>query len=469
VVNRLSEAPGIALAPGTVVEMDVTDLLANGQGVGRVSGMVIFVWGPLPGERARVRITLVKAKYVVADLVELLSVSADRVEPFCPVFGDCGGCQVQHLAYAAQLDWKRAIIESALRRIGGIREATVAVPIGMARPRAYRNKMALVARRRAAGEEFGFYQARSHDIVPVRACPTAHPKLDATIGNLWDAAREPRTAQAFAGARHVVARVGAASGESVVSITTDRASATLPAVADALRAALPGTAGIANSYDPASANAVLGRRHVLLSGSAEVEDEIGGVRFRVSAASFFQINPEIVAEIFRFIAPAVGAGSRIVDLYCGPGTFSLFFARSGARVLGIEENASAVREARANAERNGLAKLTSFIAGRVEQAVQGAAAAETAAATVVFLDPPRKGSDEATLAAIAAARVPQVWYLSCNPATLARDLAQLVAAGYVLDAVQPFDMFPQTGHVEALAALRMPDAAPAPFVRVEGQ
>ncbi len=230
--------------------------------------------------------------------------------------------------------------------------------------------MVLVARRRAAGgEEFGFYQARSHDIVPVRACPTAHPKLDATIGKLWDAAREPRTAQAFAGARHVVARVGAASGESVVSITTDRASATLPAVADALRAALPGTAGIANSYDPASANAVLGRRHVLLSGSAEVEDEIGGVRFRVSAASFFQINPEIVAEIFRFIAPAVGAGSRIVDLYCGPGTFSLFFARCGARVLGIEENASAVREARANAERNGLAKLTSFIAGRVEQAV----------------------------------------------------------------------------------------------------
>src|SRR5580704_11306049 len=116
--------------------MDVTDLLANGQGVGRVSGMVIFVWGPLPGERARVRVTLVKAKYVVADLVELLSVSPERVEPFCPVFGECGGCQVQHLAYAAQLDWKRAMIESALRRIGGIRAATVAAPIGMPRPRA---------------------------------------------------------------------------------------------------------------------------------------------------------------------------------------------------------------------------------------------------------------------------------------------------------------------------------------------
>jgi 23S rRNA (uracil1939-C5)-methyltransferase len=444
--------------------MDVTDLLANGQGVGRVSGIVVFVWGPLPGERARVRITMVKAKYVVGEMIELIERSDDRVEPFCPAFGECGGCQVQHLAYAAQLDWKRAMIESALRRIGGIRDATVAAPVGMAHPRAYRNKMALVVRARESGPEFGFYQARSHDIVPIEACPTAHPQLDATIGNLWKAARDPALRPAFAGARHVVARVGDASGEAIVSITTDRASPTLPPLANALQAALPGTAGVANSYDPSSANAVLGRKHVRLSGSSEVEDEIGGVKFRVSAASFFQINPEIVAEIFRFIAPAIEDGSRFVDLYCGPGTFSLFFARNGARVLGIEENPSAVREARANAHSNGLGALTTFIAARVEQAMHhGQGAKELASATVAFLDPPRKGTDEATLAAIVAARVPRVWYLSCNPATLARDLAQLVAAGYVLDVVQPFDMFPQTGHVEALAALRLAHLAPAPF------
>ena len=463
-VSRLTEHAERVLVQGSVVELDVTDLLANGQGVGRASGMVVFVWGPLPGERAKVRIALVKAKYLVGELIELLERSPDRAEPFCPVFGECGGCQVQHLQYPAQLSWKRAMIESALRRIGGIRDAPVAPVVGMRDPRGYRNKMALVVQPGTSGPEFGFYQARSHDIVPVHSCPTAEPQLDATIERLWAAARDPQTGAAFDGARHVVARVARSSGQSIVSITTDRASTTLPAVAARVREALPGAVGIANSFEPGSPNAVIGRRHTTLSGTGEIEEEIGGVRFRVSTASFFQINSEVVGSIFRFLEPALRTGLRMVDLYCGAGTFSLFFARCGAEVVGVEENPGAVREARANAERNRLRERTAFVAGRVERAVgDGPAAAALQLADVAFLDPPRKGTDEATLSAIVAARVPHVWYLSCNPATLARDLAQLVAGGYVLDIVAPFDMFPQTGHVEALAALRLPHVAPATF------
>lgn len=468
---RSEVAPPAALAMGDVVEIACTDLIAKtGQAVGRSNGMVVYVLGPIQGERARVRIESVKAKYAVGELVELLERSPDRVEPFCGVFGVCGGCQVQHVAYPAQLAWKRGIVENALRRLGGIANARVGKPIGMENPRAYRNKMALVALAGTGGATptFGFYAARTHDVVPIDACPIVMPQLDRAIAGLWDAARTPAVARAFNGARHVIARVGRASGEGVVSLTTERASSDLAAVAPALAAKLPGTVGIGNSYEPPSENAVMGRRNVTVFGQSEMTEEIDGIRFRVSPASFFQVNSDMVGKIFAYLARHVRGRRTIIDLYCGAGTFSLFFAKHGARVVGIEENPHAVREAHANAALNGVAELTAFINGRVDETLRSKAGAQALASSeIVFLDPPRKGSDEATLAAIAHARVPHVWYLSCNPATLARDLAQLIAAGYVLSGVQPFDMFPQTGHIEALAALHRPDVLAVDFELLE--
>lgn len=454
-----------SLAPGDVVEVVCTDLIAKtGQAVGRSAGMVVYVLGPVPGERARVRIETVKAKYAVAQMLELLDRSPDRVEPFCPVFGLCGGCQVQHLAYGAQLRWKRGIVENAILRLGGIRDARVGLPVGMDDPREYRNKMALVVTAKA-DTAFGFYAARTHDVVPIAGCPIVMPQLNRAIAGLWDAARDPATARAFEGANHVIARAGSASGEGVVSITTARPSTTLAARAPQLAAKLPGTVGISNSSEPASENAVMGRRNATVFGKPEMQEEIDGVRFRVSAASFFQVNSEMVGKLFAYLAPQVPRGGRIIDLYCGAGTFALFFAKHGARVVGIEENPHAVREAQANAALNGVEAQTAFVSGRVDATLRAKFGADAlAAADVVFLDPPRKGSDEATLAALVRARPAHVWYLSCNPATLARDLAQLVAGGYRLGAVQPFDMFPQTGHIEALAALHRPDVAPLDFL-----
>jgi 23S rRNA (uracil1939-C5)-methyltransferase len=469
--SNASAAVVAVLAPGDVVDIDCTDLIARtGQAVGRADGMVVYVLGPVPGERARVRIESVKAKYAVAELVELLLRSPDRAEPFCPVFGTCGGCQVQHVAYPAQLRWKRSIVENALRRLGGIADARVGLPIGMDDPRAYRNKMALVVTRTPGDSPdvpqttFGFYAARSHDVVPIEGCPIVMPQLDRAIAGLWDAAADRATASAFNGARHAIARVGKSSGEAVLSITTERASPSLAAGAAALAAKLPGTIGISNSFEPPSENAVMGRRNVSVYGSPEMHEEIDGVRFRVSPASFFQVNSEIVGKIFGYLSTQLGRAGRIIDLYCGAGTFAIYFAKHGARVVGIEENPSAVREAKANAALNEVSESTIFINGRVDGTLRSKIGAEAlAAADVVFLDPPRKGSDEATLDALIAARVPHVWYLSCNPATLARDLAQLVAGGYRLGAVQPFDMFPQTGHIEALASLHRADVAPLPF------
>ncbi len=467
--SEIAVAP--VLAPGDVVEVACTDLIAKtGQAVGRAGGMVVYVLGPVPGERARVRIESVKAKYAVAELVELLERSPDRVEPFCGVFGICGGCQVQHLAYPAQLAWKRGIVENALRRLGGIAGARVGLPVGMDVPRAYRNKMALVTTARGEfAPAFGFYAARTHDVVPIAGCPIVMPQLDRAIAGLGEAARSPETVRAFADVRHVVARAGRASRQAVVSLTTDRPSTTLGPVAAQLAAKIPGTVGISNSFEPPSENAVMGRKNVTVYGLPEMTEEIDGLRFRVSPASFFQVNSEMVGKIFAYLAAHLSGTRRIIDLYCGAGTFSLFFAKHGARVVGIEENPSAVREAVANAALNGVGELTAFINGRVDATLRTKTGAQAlASAEIVFLDPPRKGSDEATLAALARARVPHVWYLSCNPATLARDLAQLVAAGYVLGGVQPFDMFPQTGHVEALAVLHRADVPPFEFQLREG-
>ena len=416
--------------------------------------MVVFCFGPLPRERARVRISTVKPKYAVGDVVRLIEGSPFRVQPFCTVFGSCGGCQVQHLAYAAQLQWKRDIVAGALQRIGGFTGVAVRETIGMIAPRAYRNKMSLVVEHRSSVPVLGFYRQRSHEVVPIDECPIVATQLGGYIARLHAARLVPETARALAQARHVVARNARATGEAVVTVTTAEPSPEAAAAAPALMAQLPGAVGITNSFELSSENAILGRRERVLAGKSEIEESIAGVRYRVSAGSFFQVNVEIVGRIFDFMKPGLDRPRRVVDLYCGAGTFSLFFARAGCDVYGIEESPRAVEEAQANAELNGLEGRVRFLAGRVEERIAGGEGGDALRrAQIVFLDPPRRGSDEATLGALAAAGVPNIWYLSCDPATLARDLKFLAAKGYRIGVVQPFDMFPQTGHVETLVTL----------------
>ncbi|MGB6518288.1 MAG: 23S rRNA (uracil(1939)-C(5))-methyltransferase RlmD, partial [Candidatus Cybelea sp.] len=258
-------------------------------------------------------------------------------------------------------------------------------------------------------------------------------------------------------ARHLIARSADSSGASILTVTTAHRSESARRAAEILLRGLPGLAGVTNSFDLPSANAIAGRQHRSLGGAAEIEEAIGGVRYRFSAASFFQVNVEMVARIFAYLEPHVKTPGRIVDLYCGVGTFALFFAKHGWHVIGVEENAVAIAEATANARRNGLAQRARFQAAKVERLCATPELRDALnEADVCFLDPPRKGCDGATLDAIAQARVRAIWYLSCDPATLARDSKFLVAKGYRLGTVQPFDMFPQTGHVEALAQLEYP-------------
>ena len=442
-----------SLRAGDELELAFSDILANGQGVGRAGGLVVFCFGPLPGEHARVRVTTIKQRYAVADLVELRRESPERARPFCPVFGACGGCQLQHLSYSAQLRWKRESVRAALERIGGIEDADVRETIGMAYPRAYRNKMAVVVDRTRDPAALGFYRQRSHDVVAIDACPVVSPKLNADLIKLDTLRGSQPMRGVLREARHLVAR-SSSSGESVVAIATQRSSESARRAAPALMREMPSLAGVTNSFDPSSANAILGRQHRVLAGRDEIEEQIGGIVYRVSSGSFFQVNVEIVGRIFEYLEPRLSTPKKIVDLFCGVGTFALFFAKHGSNVYGIEVSARAVDEALENARRNSLVHAVRFTVGRIEQ-LAGTPEMGNALghADVLFLDPPRKGCDERTLEAIARAHAPELWYLSCDPATLARDLKFLVAKGYRLGAVQPFDMFPQTGHVETLAQM----------------
>lgn len=450
---------GAPVRIGAQLELGFSDLLSNGQAVGRAGGVVVFCFGPLPAERARVRIVGLKPKYAVGELIELTLRSPMRAQPFCGVFGTCGGCQVQHLTYPAQLAWKLDVVSNALSRIGGFAGIAVRDPIGMINPRHYRNKMSLVVDHRSAVPEIGFYQQRSHEVVPIQGCPIVSSHLNGHIARLNEARLDPATAPAFERARHIVARSARATDQSVVTITTAAPEPGTAQAAKALLARLPGAVGLTNSFDLTSQNAIMGRKHRVLAGSAQIEERLAGVRYRVSAGSFFQVNVEIVGRIFEFMKPGLGVPRKIVDLYCGAGTFALYFAKLGSEVFGVEESAQAVAEAHENAELNGLTQRVRFTAGRVEDAVgQAEVRRALGAAQIVFLDPPRKGSDERTLGAICASRVPNVWYLSCDPATLARDLKFLAANGYRIGVVQPFDMFPHTGHVETLVTLYRTDA-----------
>ena len=446
---------------GTEVDVAFTDLLANGQAVGRSSGVVIFCFGPLPQERARVRISAIKPKYVVAEMLKLLEGSPYRTVPFCPAFGACGGCQVQHLSYPAQLSWKRDVVRGAIARIGGLANVAVREPIGMRNPRNYRNKMSLVVDHTFQAPTIGFYQQRSHDVVPIDACPIVAPQLSDYIARLNLARLNDTILPALAKAGHIVARSARTTGQSVVTFTTDRQSEEVQRAGTALMGQLPGTVGVVNSYDLGSANAIMGRTQEVVAGAGDIEEFLGGVRYRVSSGSFFQVNVEIVDRIFAFMKRGLLKPRRIVDLYCGAGTFTLFFAKNGSTVLGIEENPQAVVEAQVNAQINDLESRVQFRAGRVEDAVhQHEVRQALRAAQIVFLDPPRKGSEEGVLRAIADSGVPNVWYLSCDPATLARDLKVLAANDYLLGVVQPFDMFPHTGHIETLVTLYREGASP---------
>lgn len=546
------------------VVVDIEGLTHDGEGVGRAKGFTLFVRDALPGERVRAKVLKVKKTYGYAKRLELLAASPDRVDAPCPIFRQCGGCQLQHMAYDAQLRWKRQHVIDSLERIGKLRvagsgsgaagggadgvtdssvgangserskgletgekaitggngvalagaeaEATpteavspagvassagaaslagaaspetsapgmspsgaaaaaagivVHPTIGMNEPWRYRNKaqvpigMAMADLKDGAAGSLigGFYAQGSHRIIDMDECLIQHERNDEVVRQvkaigrrLGVSAYDENTGRGLL--RHVMVRTGYATGEVMVVLVTngDR----IPRVDEwvaGIREAVPAVKSIVQNVNKRNTNVIFGDVTRVLWGSDVIYDELDGIRFAISARSFYQVNPEQTVVLYRKAVEYAGLTGKetVIDAYCGIGTISLFLARQAGRVYGVEVVPEAIEDARRNAELNGIRNVE-FAVGLSEE-VMPRWREQGVEPDVIVVDPPRKGCDEALLQTILAMRPKRVVYVSCNPSTLARDLRVLEDGGYRTVEVQPVDMFPHTVHVECVALM----------------
>jgi len=439
-------------------EIDIDGLGKNGEGIGRLDGFAFFVEGAIPGDRVEMHILKIKNAYGYGKLVRVITPSANRAEPPCPVFARCGGCTLQHMTYAAQLDIKTKQVVDALARIGGMGDVPVEGTLGMEVPYAYRNKAQFPIRAVDGKPRAGFFAARSHALVPVEDCCTQHPANQAILQTVLVFMEEhgitcydEKTHKGLV--RHVLTRCGYHTKEIMVCLVLNGKKLPYSEVLAERLAALDGVVSVVANINTARTNVILGGECRTIWGKPHIIDTIGGLRFEISPLSFFQVNPLQTQALYNtaLALADVKAADVVADVYCGIGTLSLFFAQKAKVVYGIEVVPQAIEDARRNAEANGVTNAT-FIADRAENAMP-ALVAEGIRADVVVIDPPRKGCEAAVLDAIGEMAPRKVVYVSCDPATMARDVRVLGNKGYAVCAVQPVDMFPQTGHVETVVAL----------------
>ena len=433
------------------ITLDITGINSDAQGVGRVSGYTVFVPGALIGESVRAHVIKTGPSYAVAKLTEIIVPSPDRVTPFCAAFPSCGGCTLQHLSYPAQLKLKTQIVQDAFKHIGKFENVCVQPIIGMDRPLQYRNKGSFPFSSLDNGTvAFGFFSPKSHRLVPLTDCPIQDPKILSCVSAVraWaDINHIPPYDEATRKGllRHAVVRVSSQGETMVVIVTTGK----LPCQ-DALVSSLPEAASIWHNINPANTNVIFGKEFRLIHGKTVLCHEICGCRYNISPQSFLQVNTAQTEVLYktaiRLLDPK--PEDTILDAYCGAGTISLLLSSFCKKVIGIETVPEAIDDASRNASLNSIHN-TSFICGKVEDLLPQYCHSISS----IILDPPRKGCDPSVLSCIAESNIPKLVYISCNPATLARDAAILSSFGFSVDFVQPVDMFPHTSHVETVCCL----------------
>lgn len=438
----------------------IEDLTHDGNGVAKIDGYPLFIKGALPNEKVEIHVLKTLKKYGFAKVVEIIEPSPDRVDAPCIYFDKCGGCQLQHLSYEGQLKWKESMVRNVMKRIGKI-DAPVLPVKGMKDPWNYRNKSQIPFSMSETGPIAGFYKSKTHEIVDMERCIIQVSEADAIMANLKkelnDIGLQPYTEETHEGMlRHVVIRKGRASGEvMIVLVTTNRNFPQKDAAIDVIRKLVPNVTSIVQNVNSQKTNVIFGNETITLWGQDTIEDTIGDVRFEISARSFYQVNPvqtEVLYKQALDYAQLTGS-ETVIDAYCGIGTISLFLAQKSKYVMGVEIVEQAIEDAKRNAELNRF-ENTYFEAGPAEEVIPRWYS-EGKTADVLVVDPPRKGCDEALLNTIIEHKPKRVVYVSCNPATLARDLRILEDGGYETKEIQPVDMFPQTIHCEAVAWLEL--------------
>lgn len=446
---------------GQTVIIQISAQGTEGEGIGRVDGFAIFVPSTVEGDTARVEITKVNHSYAFGRLVELIQPSVWRVQPPCPVFDRCGGCNFMHIAYEKQLELKRQRVADCLQRIGGFESVEVASTLGMQHPWRYRNKTQMPVGRDDGGRlRAGFFAPRSHEIVPVEDCQVGSEQSASACAAVLEYMNrclvEPYDEKEHRGVvRHVFVRHSRHTGQVMVVVAANALRMEQSEVlVSLLRDRVIGLKSVIHNVNTERTNVVLGKHNVTLWGQDYIEDCMDGLRFRISPASFYQVNTQQTQVLYRTAVEfaQLTGHETVFDLYCGIGTISLYMAKHTEKVIGVELVEDAVKDARQNAVANGI-NHAYFYAGAVEQVIPRLYEMGERA-DVVVLDPPRKGVDRVTLQTVIDMNPERIVYVSCNPATLARDTKVLFDdGGYAVRRVQPVDMFAHTGHVETVALL----------------
>lgn len=451
------------LQKNQILTLRIERLSSDGSGVAHsADGEAVFVPGTAPGDEARVRIVKDCGRYAFGILDELLVPSPDRIPVDCPVAGPCGGCSLRHLDYAAELRAKQESVLDAFRRIGGL-EVPVLDILPSPEVDRYRNKVQFPVGVDKNGVPcIGFYAGRTHRIVPCPDCKL-QPGVLNEIGNALCAffaqqGIRPYDEQSGKGlVRHIFLRRGAHSGQIMVCLVCTRAK--LPhaeQLCTALREQFPAISTILLNVNAKNTNVILGSENHILYGPGYIEDTLCGVPVRLGPLSFYQVNTLAAERLYGVAAQyaQLTPDDTLLDLYCGMGTIGLSMADQCRELIGVEIVPEAIESAKANATRMGEAVATKsrfFCADAGQAATQ--LASEGLHPDIVMLDPPRKGCDEATLSAVVRMAPRRVVYVSCNPATAARDAAWLEKNGYHTEKVQPVDLFPRTKHVESIVCL----------------
>ena len=451
------------LQKNQILTLRIERLSSDGSGVAHsADGEAVFVPGTAPGDEARVRIVKDCGRYAFGILDELLTPSPDRIPVDCPVAGPCGGCSLWHLDYAAELRAKQESVLDAFRRIGGL-EVPVLDILPSPEVDRYRNKVQFPVGVDKNGVPcIGFYAGRTHRIVPCPDCKL-QPSVLNEIGNALCAffaqqGIRPYDEQSGKGlVRHIFLRRGAHSGQIMVCLVCTRAK--LPhaeQLCTVLRGQFPAISTILLNVNAKNTNVILGSENHILYGPGYIEDTLCGVPVRLGPLSFYQVNTLAAERLYGVAAQyaQLSPDDTLLDLYCGMGTIGLSMAEQCRELIGVEIVPEAIESAKANAARMGeavAAKSRFFCADAGQAATQ--LAAEGLHPDIVMLDPPRKGCDEATLSAVVRMAPRRVVYVSCNPATAARDAAWLEQNGYHAEKVQPVDLFPRTKHCECVIAL----------------
>jgi len=456
-VQPLGPVVQAALKLGQSLELAIDGTGHDGQGVGRWNDLVVFVPGALPGERVQARLRRQAKRHLEADLTAVLTASPHRRRPPCILADRCGGCSLQHCDDGAQAQLKQQLVSEALRRLGGLSLAPEPIWAAQA-PLGYRNRALIPLERGGEGQiRAGYYRRGSHRIVNMNRCPVLDPRIDQLVEPLKrDLAQTDWPVDVNltdrGGLRHLALRVGHHSGEVLITLVSSHAELPgLEQLAEAWMERWPAVVGVGLNLQPRATNVVLGPDTRVVRGRPWLLERFAGLALHIAADTFFQVNTpqaeRLVPLLVQFFA--ADRGPRLVDAYCGIGTFALPLAAAGATVVGLELHHQAVEQARANAQRNGLQRVT-LLEGDVSALLRD----QLNGTDGLVVDPPRKGLSEGTLEAICATPPPRLAYISCNPATLARDLGHLAAtADYRVTRLQPVDFFPQTSHVECVALL----------------